>query len=48
VQKLTNVDQYKAFVLEGEYEKFPKVVGKIARITAEFILDYLEKMKVDL
>lgn len=44
---LADPEQYKAFIEAGGYVECPKVVGKIARITAEFILDYLEKMKLD-
>jgi len=40
---LADPEQYKAFIEAGGYEECPKVVGKIARMTAEFILDYLEK-----
>jgi C_GCAxxG_C_C family probable redox protein len=45
---LADPEQYKAFIEAGGYVECPKVVGKIARITAEFILDYLEKMKLNL
>jgi len=40
---LADPDQYKAFISAGGYTECSKVVGRIARITAEFILDYLEK-----
>jgi len=42
---LADPEQYRAFIEAGGYVECPKVVGRIARITAEFILDYLEKMK---
>lgn len=42
---LADPEQYKAFIEAGGYVECPKVVGKIARMTAEFILDYLEKNK---
>jgi C_GCAxxG_C_C family probable redox protein len=45
---LADPEQYKVFIEAGGYVECPKVVGKIARITAEFILDYVEKMKLDL
>jgi len=37
--------QYKSFIKAGGYEECSKVVAKITRMTAEFILDYLEKKK---
>ena len=37
--------QYEAFIHVGGYEKCSKVCGKIARITASFILDYQDKLK---
>jgi C_GCAxxG_C_C family probable redox protein len=40
---LADPEQYKAFIEAGGYVECPKVVGKIARMTAEFILDYLDK-----
>ena len=40
---LADPEQYKAFIEAGGYVECPKVVAKIARITAEFILDYQEK-----
>lgn len=42
---LADPEQYKAFIEAGGYVECPKVVGKIARMTAESILDYLEKKK---
>jgi C_GCAxxG_C_C family probable redox protein len=42
---LADPEQYKAFIEAGGYVECPKVVGKIARMTAEFILDYLDKKK---
>jgi C_GCAxxG_C_C family probable redox protein len=42
---LADPEQYKAFIEAGGYVECPKVVAKIARITAEFILDYQEKTK---
>lgn len=44
---LSDPEQYKAFIKAGGYVECPKVVGKIARITAEFILDYVEKMTLN-
>jgi len=40
---LADPEQYKAFVAAGGYRECPKVVGKTARMTAEFILDYQDK-----
>ena len=40
---LADPDQYEAFIKAGGYVECPKVVGRIARITAEFILDYLDR-----
>ena len=40
---LADPEQYKAFIEAGGYIECPKVVGKIARMTAEFIFDYLDK-----
>ena len=42
---LADPEQYKAFIEAGGYVECPKVVGKIARMSAESILDYLEKKK---
>jgi C_GCAxxG_C_C family probable redox protein len=42
---LADPEQYKAFIEAGGYVECPKVVGKIARMTAEFIMDYLDKKK---
>ena len=42
---LADPEQYKAFTEAGGYVECPKVVAKIARMTAEFILDYKEKEK---
>ena len=42
---LADPEQYKAFIEAGGYIECPKVVAKIARMTAEFILDYLGKEK---
>lgn len=41
---LADPEQYKAFIEAGGYRECPKVVGEIARMTAEFILDYRDKM----
>jgi C_GCAxxG_C_C family probable redox protein len=41
---LADPEQYKAFIEAGGYRECPKVVSKIARMTAEFILDYRDKM----
>jgi C_GCAxxG_C_C family probable redox protein len=40
---LADPEQYEAFISGGGYEKCSKVCGKIARMTAEFILDLREK-----
>ncbi len=40
---LADPEQYKAFIDAGGYSECSRVVGRIARITAEFILDLLEK-----
>jgi len=42
---LADPAQYEAFIKVGGYEKCSKVCGKIARITASFILDYQDKIK---
>ena len=42
---IADPEQYQAFIEAGGYVECPKVVGKIARMTAEFILDYKEKTK---
>ena len=41
---LADPEQYKAFIEAGGYVECSKVVGKIARMTAEFILKYQDKM----
>ena len=41
---LADPEQYKAFIEAGGYRECPKVVGRVARMTAEFILDYRDKM----
>ena len=41
---LADPAQYKAFIEAGVYRECPKVVGKIARMTAEFILEYRDRM----
>ena len=41
---LADPEQYKAFIEAGGYRECPKVVGKTARMTAEFILDDRDKM----
>jgi C_GCAxxG_C_C family probable redox protein len=41
---LADPEQYKAFIEAGGYKECPKVVAKIARMTANFILDYRDKM----
>ncbi len=41
---LADPEQYEAFIKAGGYTECPKVVGTIARMTAEFILDYREKI----
>jgi len=40
---LADPEQYKAFIEAGGYVECPKVVGKTARMTAEFIFDYLDR-----
>ncbi len=40
---LADPEQYKAFIEAGGYVECPKVVGIIARMSAESILDYLQK-----
>jgi len=42
---LADTAQYNTFIEAGGYVECSKVVGKIARMTAEFILDYLDKKK---
>ena len=42
---LADPEQYKALIEAGGYVEALKVVGKTARLTAEFILDYLDKEK---
>jgi len=37
--RLADPEQYKTFIEAGGYKECPKVVAKIARMTAEFILD---------
>jgi len=41
---LADPEQYEEFIEAGGYRECPKVVGKIARMTAEFILDYRDRM----
>jgi C_GCAxxG_C_C family probable redox protein len=40
---IADPQQYQAFIDAGGYVECPKVVGKIARMAAEFILDYRAK-----
>jgi C_GCAxxG_C_C family probable redox protein len=40
---LADPEQYQAFIKAGGYTECSKVCGKIARMTAEFILDYRDK-----
>jgi C_GCAxxG_C_C family probable redox protein len=40
-------EQYKTFIELGGYVECSKMVGKIARMTAEFILDYLDKGRTE-
>ena len=42
---LADPNQYQEFIAAGGYVECPKVVGKVARITADFIHDYLAKQK---
>lgn len=41
--RLTDPKEYKKFIQAKDYAQCPQVVGKIARMTAEFILDYQSK-----
>jgi len=41
--RLTDPKEYEKFIRAKEYVKCPQIVGKIARMTAEFILDYQTK-----
>ena len=41
--RLTDPKEYEKFIQAKEYVKCPQIVGKIARMTAEFILDYQTK-----
>ena len=41
---LADPEQYKAFIKAGGYAECSKVVGKITRMTAEFILEYQDKI----
>jgi C_GCAxxG_C_C family probable redox protein len=40
---LADPQQYEAFIKAGGYTECSKVVGRIARLTAKFILDYRER-----
>jgi C_GCAxxG_C_C family probable redox protein len=40
---LSDLEQYKEFVDAGGYTQCSKVVGKVARITGEFLLHYLDQ-----
>lgn len=40
---LADPEQYEAFIRAGGYDTCSEVVGKVARMAAEFILDYREK-----
>lgn len=42
---LADPEQYRAFIEAGGYIECPKVVGRIARITAAFILEYRKKKR---
>ena len=42
---LADPEQYQAFIEAGGYTECPKVCGKIARMTADFILEYRDKSK---
>ena len=42
---LADPEQYEAFIEAGGYRECSKVCGKIARITAEFIMEYRERMR---
>ena len=41
--RLTDPKEYEKFIQAKDYVQCPQVVGKIARMTAEFILDYQSK-----
>ena len=41
--RLTDPKEYEKFIQAKDYVKCPQIVGKIARMTAEFILDYQTK-----
>jgi hypothetical protein len=41
--RINDPAEYKDFIQDKDYFKCPQVVGKIARMTAEFILDYKSK-----
>ena len=41
--RLTDPKEYEKFIQAKDYVQCPQVVGKIARMTAEFILDYHSK-----
>jgi hypothetical protein len=41
--RLTDPKEYEKFIRAKDYVKCPQIVGKIARMTAEFILDYQTK-----
>jgi len=42
---LADPEQYEAFIEAGGYRECSKVCGKIARMTAEFIMEYRDKMR---
>jgi hypothetical protein len=41
--RLTDPKEYEKFIQAKDYVKCPQIAGKIARMTAEFILDYQTK-----
>ena len=42
---MADPEEYGAFIEAGGYVECPKVVGKITRMTAEFILEYLDNQR---
>ena len=42
---LADPEQYEAFVAAGGYTECSKVCGKIARMTAEFIMEYRDRIR---
>jgi C_GCAxxG_C_C family probable redox protein len=42
---IADTEQYQAFIEAGGYVECPKVAGKIARITGEFIFEYINNQR---